>query len=34
MVTGFEVEKVVEEVVQIETLPAPDNIIPGEVEPE
>jgi len=34
MVTGFEVKKVVEEVVQIETLPAPDNIIPGEVEPE
>ena len=34
MVTGFEVEKVADVVVQIETLPTPDDAIPGDVEPE
>ena len=34
MVAGFEVEKAGDEMVQIETLPTPDNTIPGDVEQE
>jgi len=34
MVTGFEVEKVAEEIVQVETLPTPDNTLPADPEQE